>query len=133
MNRKTQLYFLIFGDIFLILLATILGFATHGTLDSAGSRMFTTFIPLAAAWLAVAPFIGCYSPDTYANPRQLWKPFWSMVLAAPFAAFLRSLMLQGSPILPVFVVVLGGVAALGMLAWRVLFLWYIRRKAAVNG
>ena len=133
MNRKNQLFILILGDAFLILLATLLGFANHGTLGSAGSRIFATLIPLAIAWLAVAPFLGCYSPDTYANPRQLWRPFWSMVLAAPLAAFLRSLMLQGAPILPVFVVVLGGVAALGMLAWRALFLWVIRRKATANG
>jgi len=39
-----------------------------------------------------------------------------------------SYLLQGAPILPVFVVVLGGVSALGLLAWRTIFCFLRVRK-----
>jgi len=129
-SPKAQISILVIGDVITLVLVTGLGFATHGTLDSAGFRMLTTFVPLLIAWIAVAPFLGAYDPGRAIQPRQLWRPFWSMILAAPLASWLRAVWLN-APILWVFVLVLGGFSALGILAWRALYaLLYARRLAA---
>ena len=129
-SRKTQISILVIGDIIAIALVTGFGFATHGTLGSAGLRLLTTFIPLLIAWFAVAPFLGAYDPQHTLKPSQLWRPFWAMVVAAPLAAWLRGAWLN-APILPVFVLVLGGFSCLGILAWRAVYtLIFSRRLAA---
>jgi hypothetical protein len=129
-SRKTQISVLVIGDVITIALVTGIGFATHGTLDTAGSRLLTTFIPLLLAWFAVAPFLGAYDPECMSEVLQLWRPFWAMILAAPLASWLRAVWLN-APILWLFVLVLGGFSALGILAWRALY-WviYARRFAA---
>jgi hypothetical protein len=121
---------LIVGDVVTISLVTIIGFASHGTATSAGTRMLTTFLPLTAAWFLIAPFLGVYNRRNVVDWRQLWRPFWSMVLAAPMAAWMRGMILD-SPILPLFVIILGGVSAIGMLLWRGVF-WFIKNKNSNN-
>jgi asparagine N-glycosylation enzyme membrane subunit Stt3 len=125
-TRKTQA-FLLLVDILVLAVVTVSGFASHGTAGTAGMRMLTTFLPLVAAWCLVAPHLGVFDPARVVDARQLWRPFWAMVLAGPMAAFLRGAWL-GAPILPLFVVVLGGFSALGLLAWRTIYLLVARRK-----
>jgi hypothetical protein len=121
------------GDILTLGLVTVFGFASHGTAGTAGTRMLTTFLPLAAAWFLVAPHLGAFETPRLADPRQLWRPFWAMVLAGPLAAWMRGTLLN-APILPVFVVVLGGVSALALLAWRAVYwLAFYRRGSLVSG
>ncbi|MGD2158976.1 MAG: DUF3054 domain-containing protein [Anaerolineales bacterium] len=118
---------LIIGDVLIILLITIMGFASHGTLDTAGGRMLTTFIPFVLAWFLVAPFLGIYDVSQLSQPAQLWRPFWSMVLAAPMGALLRGLW-QNRPIIPTFVLVIGGISSLAILAWRAFFWFLVNRR-----
>jgi hypothetical protein len=108
---------LLAGDVIVLVVVTAVGFANHHTLESAGLRMFSTLVPLVIAWFMVAPFLGAYDLERAADLRQLWRPFWAMVLAGPMAALLRGFWLN-SPILPIFVVVLGGISALSILGWR---------------
>jgi hypothetical protein len=119
------------GDLLTLGLVTVFGFATHSELESAGLRMLTTFVPLTAAWLLVAPHLGAFDLNRTASWRELWRPFWAMVLAGPMAAWLRSVWL-GTPVIPIFVPVLGGVAALSLLAWRAVF-WVIQARGAPAG
>jgi len=49
-----------------------------------------------------------------------------MVLAGPMVGWLRGVWL-GQVILPIFVVVLGGISALAILAWRAIF-WLVTSK-----
>lgn len=128
-SHRTQMIVLIGGDLVTLALVTALGFATHGTLDTAGFRMLTTFVPVLIAWAVVAPFLGAYDMSRVTEARQLWRPFWAMVLAAPLAAWLRGVWLN-APILPVFVFVLGGVSALGILAWRAAYALFVARRLA---
>ncbi len=128
----SRITWLIAGDVLTLGLVTIFGFATHGTLGSAGMRMLTTFIPVLIAWLLIAPFVGAYNLEWTADVRQLWRPFWAMVLAAPFAAWLRGAWL-GTAIMPMFVVVLGGVSALAILCWRLLYWLFRKRSMATHG
>lgn len=125
-------YYLIIGDILTLTIVTVFGFASHGTAGTAGSRMLTTFIPLLAAWLLIAPHLKVYDHDIVLDGRQLWRPFWAMVLAGPMAAWLRGVLLN-SPILPVFVVILGGVSALAILTWRGLYWLVMTRMKRSDG
>jgi hypothetical protein len=136
MNKSQQpyvLWILIAGDVLVLLLVTVFGFATHGELGNAGLRMLTTFVPLVVAWVLVAPHLGAFDLEKSSQPDQLWRPFWAMVLAGPWAAWMRGAWLN-APIIPVFVVVLGGICALALLVWRFLFwAFYARRSPGVAG
>jgi hypothetical protein len=123
---------LFIGDVLVLGGVTIAGFATHNELQSAGARMLTTFVPLLTAWLMVGPFLGVYTPHHLQRGRDLWRPFWAMVLAGPMAALLRALWL-GTTIVPIFVIVLGGIAALAIFAWRLVYWFFSSRRSAGNG
>jgi hypothetical protein len=123
MQFFTHRYFLIAGDFITLAIVTVIGFASHRTVDTAGARMLTTFIPLAASWILIAPFLHVYSIENAIDGRQLWRPIWAMVVAAPMAAWLRGMILS-SPILPVFVLILGGVSVVAIFIWRGLF-WLV--------
>ena len=129
-TSKSHFAILLIGDILTVALVTVIGFATHDELGTAGWRMMTTFIPVLIAWGLVAPFLGAYDLQRVAQAHQLWRPFWAAVLAAPMAGWIRGIWL-GQVILPIFVFVLGGVSALAILAWRTLF-WIIffRRRTS---
>lgn len=127
-TSKVQLGILLVGDALTLALVTVFGFARHGNIAAAGGvRFLATYIPLVVAWLLVAPFLGAFDLSRVREGCQLWRPFWGMVLAAPMAAFLRGVWLN-SAILPVFVIVLGGVSALALLVWRGLYGLVIYRK-----
>lgn len=123
---------LIAGDLVVLLLVTLYGFASHNTLATAGTRLLTTFIPLVVGWALVGPHLGVYDPARSTDPRQLWRPFWGMLLAAPLAVWLRGVLLGMQPILPLLVIVLGGVSALGLLAWRSLYVFILARRRGLS-
>jgi hypothetical protein len=129
-NRRR--YYLILGDILTLAIVTVIGFASHGTAGTAGTRMLTTFIPLVVAWFLIAPHLKAFDQELVRESRQLWRPLWAMILAAPMAAWLRGLLL-GSPILPNFVIILGGVSALAILAWRGLYWLFMTRMKLADG
>jgi hypothetical protein len=129
---KREKIFLIIGDIISLGIVTYIGFASHGTAGTAGSRMLTTFIPLVAAWFLISPHLKVYEPQVGSDWHHLWRPFWSMILAAPMAAWIRGMMLD-APILPLFVMILGGVSAIGILIWRGLFMMVLSRIKSEDG
>lgn len=132
MQNQANRFVLIAGDIITLAVVTVIGFASHGTANTAGARMLTTFIPLVVAWFLVAPFLNVYKSEYVLDGLQLWRPVWAMVLAAPMAAWLRGVMLS-SPILPIFVVILGGASVAGILIWRALFWLVANRLIKTNG
>ncbi len=131
MSRKQQTV-LLTGDILTLALVTIFGFFSHQMLTTAVMRILATFVPLALSWGMVAPFLGVYDPAHLADARQLWRPFWAMILAAPMAGLLRGIWL-GQVILPIFVVILGGISALTMSTWRAVYWALSRRSEAPYG
>jgi asparagine N-glycosylation enzyme membrane subunit Stt3 len=124
--KSSSKVWVIIGDILMLGLVTLFGFASHDELGTAGTRMMTTFVPLVFAWVLISPWLGVFRDEIMDNPRQLWRPFWAMVLAGPMAAWIRGAWLQ-RPIVPLFVVILGGVSALALLAWRTIF-WLITSR-----
>lgn len=118
---------LIIGDTITLGLVTLYGFASHDELETAGLRLLTTFLPLVFAWILISPHLGLFDSKRLEEPRQLWRSFWAMVLAAPLAAWMRGAWLK-TPIQPIFVVIIGGISALAILAWRSLF-WLMFYRA----
>lgn len=126
MTRST--YALASGDLFAIAAVTAIGFATHGEADlSFLPRMAALFFPLSISWFLLAPALGLLQNATISDPRQLWRPAFVMLFAAPLAAVLRGFILN-APIIPVFAAVLALVSAAGMLLWRALYFFLIRNK-----
>jgi hypothetical protein len=127
MSIKSRLpfLFLLLGDALAILVVTLIGFATHG-LSTATPRWLTTYLPLLLSWFGLAPWFGVFLASNYCRPLQVWRAGLAIAFAAPLAALLRSLWL-GTTIVPVFVLVLAGTSALGMLVWRLAWSLLCRR------
>jgi len=130
MNLNSQdrkfLVGVIVGDIVALFLATVIGFASHGSLDSAGTRFFSTFLPLILGWFAIAPFLGLFDLNDISSYKQLWRPLYVMLVSAPLAGWIRGVMLN-SPVLPLFVLILGLSTALIMLIWRLVALIIVNK------
>ncbi len=115
-------YVLATGDLLAIAIVTAIGFATHGEANLAFlPRMAALFFPLSISWFLLAPALGLLQEETISDPKQLWRPAFVMLFAAPLAAVLRGFILN-APIIPVFAAVLTGTVALGMVSWRGVYL-----------
>ncbi len=124
---KDSKLLLIVGDTIALALITVIGFASHGETDiSFVPRMATTFIPLLVGWFLLAPWFGLFDPAVASNPKQIWRPGLVMLFAAPLATSLRAAMLH-SAVLPLFTLILGGSAALGMVVWRGVYYFWLSR------
>jgi hypothetical protein len=119
---------LLLGDAVVLVAVTLAGFANHNSSLSDG-RWLTTFVPLVISWGLVSPWLGNYRPETWRSPAQVWRALLAMVLAAPMAGFLRAILLNGV-VIPIFVVALGGVAALTLTAWRLIWAFASARELA---
>lgn len=115
---KHQKNILIIGDILVIAIIAIIGFASHGTLGAGGGRMFATLIPFLAAWFASAIPLRAYALDTTLG-RGIWRPIWAVILSAPLGAWLRGVWLQ-MPVQTTFVLVMIAFLLLGIILWRLL-------------
>ena len=131
MEKTASNPLLLIGDVVVLGVVTLAGFASHDTLDTAGTRLWVTFVSLGVAWVVLAFFGGLFTPARVWDARQLWRPFVGMILAAPFAGWMRALWL-GRGVEPVFVMVLGGVSALAILAWRAVYLALYKRKMRLS-
>ena len=130
--QQKNYYWLHAGDICAIALVTIIGFSSHGSLDTAGLRILTTFVPMLVAWYLISPFLGVFQSDVITDWRKLWRPALAMVIAAPFAAWLRAILLD-TVTSWLFILVLAAVSAAGILVWRGLFAWLMSRNRVQNG
>jgi hypothetical protein len=119
--KKNRLVFVVLiGDIAVYLLATILGFISHsGETNPTIGRMAATFIPFLLAWILIAPWFGAYDRVKLSDSKSVWRSTLASLYAAPIGAFGRSLILN-SPILPLFVIIMGGATAGLMIVWRFL-------------
>jgi hypothetical protein len=118
------------GDVAVLVLLTVVGFATHATLDAVG-RFLVTALSGLLAWAAVAPFLGVYEEDTIDSPRGIWRVAWAWLLAAPLATFLRGMALNRD--IPwVFVLVTVLVNGFGLVAWRIGLGWTRARRARLR-
>jgi hypothetical protein len=131
-SKQFYLGLLLVGDAITLGVVTVIGFASHDTLGTAGSRILITYLPLLGAWLLVAPHLRAFDITRASKVNQLWRPIWAMVLAAPWAAWLRGLWLA-IPISPIFVAVIGGSSAVAILVWRSLYCLLISKFGLTDG
>ncbi len=123
---------LVLGDILAIADLTIIGFVIHGEADASYlSRMGTTFFPVLIAWFLITPWFGLFEEQVITNPKNLWRVVVAVLFAAPFAVVLRAVLLN-SAVLPLFVLILGGSNAIGMLIWRWIYILLTRRKQTLD-
>lgn len=127
-NRPKYTRFLVIGDVIVLLLVVLVGFASHNRLASGMIRILATFIPVLASWVLVGVHVGVFEARHTADFHQLWRPFWAMGLAGPLAAWMRAIILGEPDVSSIFVVILGGISALSLLAWRTLY-WYLTRNS----
>jgi hypothetical protein len=109
------------GDILALLLTTLIGFVTHGEGNlSFIPRFLAAFIPIAIAWLLLAPWFGLFQPETTSNVKQFWRVPLAMIFIAPLAVTVRGALLA-TDVIPIFVLVFGVTSAFGLLLWRGLY------------
>ncbi len=108
------------------LVITLLGFARHEALQiRAWERILATFIPFYFAWLVTAPWLGLFNPAVVRNWRRIWRAPLATFYAAPIGGLLRGVWL-GSPVLPLFVLIMAGVSAGLIFLWRAFYLRFVR-------
>lgn len=113
---------LVAGDVVLLAILTLVGFAFHKEV-SAVSRMATTFVPLLAAWLVTAPWFGLFDETVVLSPgRVWWRTAWAWVLTGALGTLLRAIWLN-SVVLPIFALVLTGLHILFFVLWRTGYAW----------
>jgi hypothetical protein len=123
---------LLAGDVGVYILTTVSGFLSHGTLSiAAWDRMLATFLPFLAAWLALAPWLGLYRRDRFSNISGLGRAALAVFFSAPMGGMLRGLWLD-SPVVPLFVLIVAGVALVLMLLWRGLVYFLLRGTSSAS-
>ena len=128
-SRKMP-WVVVLGDVLTYFVVTLIGFSSHDTLAlGALARILATFIPFTAGWFLIAPWLGIFQASIIKDRTHLPRVLLAALLAAPIGAFLRGLWL-GSPILPVFVLVMAGVSGLGMMIWRSILQFLIKGSAS---
>lgn len=123
-----SILFLILMDGIILLLITIIGFASHSS-SLAGGRWLATFLPILAGWLLAGWLGGVFQLQISTDYRQLWRVMGCAALATSFAAVLRGLWLQ-NVVMPVFALVMMAVSAAGLLIWRLIWIAWMTRKQA---
>ncbi len=109
------------GDVAILVVLTVVGFATHMTLDASWRMVVTTFSAL-VAWFVVSPFFGVYRAEHILVPHSLWRVGVAWVVAAPLATYLRGAILWRD-IPPEFVTVVILINGWALVAWRFAFGW----------
>ena len=119
---------LILGDLVAIALVTLVGFASHAEFALPYiPRMAAAFVPLCIGWFVLAPWFGLYQEAVAKAASQLWRSALVMLFAGSFAAILRGVLLN-APVVPSFAIVLSTTGAVGLIIWRLLWLWFNRRR-----
>lgn len=120
--------FLYISDAIAIALVTLAGFIFHGEANlTILPRFLIIYLPLSIAWFLLAPWFGLFQPEITSNPKQLWRPALAMLFVAPLAALVRATIL-GSAVLPIFANILTATSALGMVVWRGIYYFLIRKS-----
>lgn len=126
--KDTSPVWFVAGDVILYGVVAVIGFSSHGRLGTMEfSRFLATWIPFSAAWVLVAGWAGLFRRELVLSRRGPLQAALAAGISAPLGGMLRGMWL-GAAVLPVFVLVMAGVSALGMLVWRGSLRWWLGRK-----
>ncbi|MEX1247526.1 MAG: DUF3054 domain-containing protein [Anaerolineales bacterium] len=112
---------LLIDDGVAIFIVTFIGLQFHQMDTLFLERLPFTFIPFYAAWVLFAAALQLYAPARAAYWIDLWRVPAAAVLSALPAATLRAWWL-GTPVVPVFVAVIGAALAIGLLVSRSIYI-----------
>ena len=119
---------LIIGDLAALVLVTAIGFVTHGEIGlDYLPRFLAAYIPLALTWFLLAPWFGLFDESVTRNATALYRPALTVIFAAPLAAVFRGFILDEN-IQPIFAMVFTSTNAVGMAAWRAIWLWLSKKN-----
>lgn len=123
---------LIIDDAVSIFLLTLLGISFHQMGAIAWERLPYTFIPFYVCWLIAASALQMYQTEVSGQWKQLWRVPAAAAIAALPAAALRSLWL-GTPLAPIFVLVMGAALALVLLVSRSIYIFAFGSRYRQHG
>ncbi|MEX2160556.1 MAG: DUF3054 family protein [Anaerolineales bacterium] len=115
------LFILLIDDGVMVFIVTFLGLQFHQMDTLLLERLPFTFIPFYAAWVLFAFALQLYDPRRAGAWVELWRVPAAVALAALPAAGLRSVWL-GTPLVPVFVLVMAAALTVGLLASRSIYI-----------
>ena len=119
---------LILGDIAALAVITAIGFATHGEIGASYlPRFLAAYFPLVLTWFLLAPWFGLFDEAVTRNAAALYRPALTVIFAAPLAAVFRGFLLS-EDIQPIFAMVFTSTNAVGMVAWRAIWLWLAKKS-----
>lgn len=114
-------YMLIAGDTVVVLALVLVGLGFHQS--DTGTRLLPNLLPFLAAWALAAGSLNLWAQPAWGG---LWRLLPAMALAAPLGAVLRAAWL-GSTALPLFTLIIGATLALGLIAWRAIYILLFAR------
>ena len=117
-DRKLVLWALV-GDVLVLAAVTVVGFATHGTLDET-TRVIVTSLGVLVAWGIVGPWFDAFSTAVLTRPLSVWRVALAWAIAAPVAGFLRGWIL-GLVVSPTFILVIIAVNGSVLVIWRLAY------------
>lgn len=123
---------LLVDDAIAILVVTMIGLGFHQMDALLWNRLPFTLIPFYSAWVLAAAALQLYNPARAGDWRQLWRVAPAAFVAALPAAALRSWWL-GTPMVPVFVLVMGLAVTAGLLISRGLYILSLGRLWRQHG
>lgn len=113
------MWWVIAGDLIVIALIVLIGFATHGELEMEPDelvRMVVLFLEIALLWGLIGQQLGVFT-EPIITSRFTWQVPMTMLIAAPFSALMRAVVL-GIPVSPVFILVITAVTTTAITIWR---------------
>ncbi|MEX2143228.1 MAG: DUF3054 family protein [Anaerolineales bacterium] len=113
---------LLIDDAIAVLIVTLLGLRFHQLDATLWERLPFTFIPFFLAWVLAAAALQLYQPTRAGQWAQLWRVPAAAAIAVLPGAALRALWL-GTPLVPIFILVMGAALALGLLISRSIYIF----------
>lgn len=117
-------WLLIFGDAVTLAVVVAIGLRTHQ--QESLARLPLTWLPTLAAWLLAGWTVDAFA-ERMSFRQMLARVLLATLLASPLATVLRAAWL-GATVIPLFVLVMGATSAAGLLIWRALYGWLLKRN-----
>lgn len=124
---RSLLRWAVVGDVVVLIVLTVLGFASHSTLDETW-RLLVTTVGVLAAWAIVGPWFGVFSTEVLTRWHAVWKVALAWAIAAPVAGFFRGLVLDLS-VSATFILVTIAVNGAALVVWRVAYAEFRARRS----
>jgi hypothetical protein len=129
---KISQFLLLVDDAVVLVIISVIGITFHQTDPSLFARLPYTLLPFLGAWVFFAAALQMYDPAIASGWNRLWRVPVAAALTAAIGASLRALWL-GTPLVPIFVFVMGLAIMLGILLSRSIFILVFGKRWSEPG